>query len=142
MISPSSSHTHTQRGKKNMECSFPFLISPAWELSWDTKEFNCFCYACRFSGYHDHKKSKGSVFGRLKEGSLWCLSLFFLLRWWGFLLPGAYSAVCSHCLFSWLSYKRTFDCSVAVAEHFFLWHWVLVFFNLLRTTLQLPTEVT
>lgn len=64
--------TLTQAKKKNresQECSFPFLISRAWELSWDTKDLNCFCRVGGFSGYHGHKKSKGSESGELKERS-------------------------------------------------------------------------
>lgn len=71
-LSASASFSHSHKQKKNresQECSFPFLISRAWELSWDTKDLNCFCRVGGFSGYHGHKKSKGSESGELKERS-------------------------------------------------------------------------
>lgn len=55
---PSFSHTLTQT----------FLITPVWELSWDTKEFSCFCPAGRFGRYHGDRRSKGPEFVLSKEG--------------------------------------------------------------------------
>lgn len=103
--------TLTQAKKKNresQECSFPFLISRAWELSWDTKDFNCFCRVGGFSGYHGHKKSKGSESGELKERSFTVPPL---------LSPRPFSY--PQLLCSKVSYKRCFDCSEKPSQTFF-----------------------
>lgn len=107
---PPRSHTHTSKKKnrESQECSFPFLISRAWELSWDTKDFNCFCRVGGFSGYHGHKKSKGSESGELKERSFTVPPL---------LSPRPFSY--PQLLCSKVSYKRCFDCSEKPSQTFF-----------------------
>lgn len=76
---------HTQ-GKPGMLIAF--LISWAWELSWNTKEFNCFCCVCKFSRYHGHKKSKSLEFGKLKEGGFMVPQPVFALPFMRLPYPG------------------------------------------------------
>lgn len=42
----------------------------------DTKGFSCFCCGGGLSGHHANRKSRGSVFGTLKEGKLHGASAF------------------------------------------------------------------
>lgn len=110
-LSASASFSHSHKQKKNresQECSFPFLISRAWELSWDTKDLNCFCRVGGFSGYHGHKKSKGSESGELKERSFTVPPL---------LSPRPFSY--PQLLCSKVSYKRCLDCSEKPSQTFF-----------------------